>query len=68
MTVKEKRNNYTNGQYERAVKARKLYHNLGAPMVENYKKIIRANMIRICPVKDKDIEIAEDIWGKISHT
>ena len=30
-TVKEKRKGYTQVQYDRAVKARSLYHELGAP-------------------------------------
>ena len=33
-------------------------------MVENFKKIIKVNMIHNCPVTVEDITVAKDIWGK----
>ena len=63
-TVAENRSNYSTQQYERAKVARKLYHNIGTPTVENFKYIIKSNTIKNCPVTIKDIEVAEDIWGK----
>ena len=64
MTVEENKRNYTNQQFNRAKEARKLYHNIGAPTIKNYKRIIQSNMIRNCPVTVDDINIAEDIFGK----
>ena len=40
-TVKENCKGYTQAQYDRAVKARSLYHELGAPTLENYKGFIK---------------------------
>ena len=37
MTIEENKNNYTNQQFKRAKEARKLYHNIGAPMIRNFK-------------------------------
>jgi hypothetical protein len=62
-TVAENRKNYSTAQFERAKKARKLYHILGAPSTSNYKKILRGNMIKDCPVVEKDVDIAEAIFG-----
>ena len=63
-TVAENRSNYTTQQFERAKEARKLYHNIGAPTIENFKYILKGNMIQNCPVTVEDVKIAEDIWGK----
>ena len=63
-TVAENRSNYSTQQFERAKLARKLYHNIGTPTVENFKYIVKSNQIKNCPITVKDIEIAEDIWGK----
>ena len=49
-TVKENRKGYTSAQFKRAVEARKLYHSLGAPTLENYKKFLNMNGIQNCPV------------------
>ena len=57
-TVKENRMGYTKAQFDKAVKARTLYHELGAPTVENYKAFIRMGGIQNCPVRVEDIKIA----------
>ena len=62
-TVAENRGNYSTAQFEQAKKARKLYHILGAPSTQNFKHIIRGNMIKDCPVIEKDIDLAEAIFG-----
>ena len=49
-TVKENRKNYTQRQFDRAKLARKLYHNVGTPTVQNFKSLLKANMIANCPV------------------
>jgi Reverse transcriptase (RNA-dependent DNA polymerase) len=62
-TVAENRKNYSLRDYERAKVARTTYHAVGAPSLTNYKAIIRANMIKNCPVTVADINIAERIFG-----
>ena len=46
-----------------AKRARKLYHSVGAPTVENFKHMLRSNIIKDCPVTVKDVNIAEKIFG-----
>ena len=62
-TVAENRKNYTTQQFERAKRARKLYHVIGAPSMKNYKAILKSNQIRNCPVTEKDVDLAEQIFG-----
>ena len=62
-TVNENKKGYTQKQFERAVAARALYHNVGAPTMENFKKMIQANMIRNNPITVEDVNIAEKIFG-----
>ena len=62
--IAKNRSNYTTQQFERAKEARKLYHNVGAPTVENFKYILKGNKIKNCPVTIEDVKIAEEIWGK----
>ena len=63
-TVAENRGNYSTQNFERAKVARKLYHNIGAPTVKNFKSLLKGNMIKNCPVAIRDVDIAEDVWGK----
>ena len=62
-TVKENHKGYTQAQFDRAVKAWSLYHELGAPTLENYKVFIIIGGEQNCPVKVEDIKIAENILG-----
>ena len=62
-TVTENRKGYTQRQFEDAKRARRLYHIVGCPTVENFKHIIRQNIIKNCPVTIEDINIAEKIFG-----
>ena len=62
-TVRENRKGYTKAQFQRAVEARRLYHELGAPTLENYKAFLRMNGIQNCPVRPLDVDIAENIFG-----
>ncbi len=64
LTVAENHKNYSVQQYERAQRARKLYHILNAPSKKNFKYILRSNQIKNCPVTPQDVDIAEDIFGK----
>ena len=63
-TVRENRAGYTQRQFERAKKARELYHNVGTPTIENFKALLKMNAIKNCPVTTEDVNIAEKIFGK----
>ena len=58
---------YTNRQFEQAKRARRLYHNVGEPTVENFKYMLRSNIIKDCPVTEKDANIVEKIFGQHSR-
>ena len=62
-TLSENREGYTDRQYDRAKTARKLYHIVGTPTVENFKALLRMNAIHNCPVTVEDVKIAERIFG-----
>ena len=62
-TVKENRKGYTQAQYDRAVKARSLYHELGAPTLDNYKGFVKMGGVQNCPIWIEDIYIAQNIFG-----
>ena len=61
--VAENRQGYTKRQYEKAKTARAMYHNVGPATVENFKHMIRSNMVKNCPVTVEDVTIAEKIFG-----
>ena len=54
---------FTKHQFEDAKQARRLYHIVGCPTVENFKHILRQNIIKNCPVTVEDVNIAEKIFG-----
>jgi hypothetical protein len=62
-TVKENMMGYTQRQFENAKRARRLYHIVGCPTFENFKHILRQNIIKNCPVTAEDVNIAEKIFG-----
>lgn len=62
-TVKENRMGFTERQFDRAKQARRLYHIVGCPSLENFKHILRQNIIKNCPVTSEDVNIAEKIFG-----
>jgi hypothetical protein len=62
-TVKENRFPYNAREFERAKVARRLYHIVGTPTVENFKKLLKMNSIHNCPVTTVDVDIAEKIFG-----
>ena len=55
---------YSRREFDDAKKARKLYHIIGCPTTDNFKKLIQMNAIRNCTVTVQDIENAERIFGK----
>ena len=63
-TVTENKFPYSNRQFQRAKLARDVYHSIGNPSMEDFKKIIRINGLKNCPVTIEDINIAKNIFGK----
>ena len=63
-TVAENKFQYSNRQFQRAKLVRDVYHSIGNPSIEDFKKIIRTNGLKKCPVTIEDINIAENIFGK----
>lgn len=62
-TVKENEKGYTKRQLEDAKRARKLYHIVGCPTVENFKHLLKTNFISNCPVTPEHVRVAEAIYG-----
>ena len=62
-TVKENRKGSTQVQYDRAVKPRSLYHELGAPPLDNFKGFVKMGRVQNCPIRIEDIKIAQNIFG-----
>ena len=63
-TVENNMEGYTEEQIKRAKNAKQLYHKVGTPGMENFKYIIKGNMIKDCPVNTDDINNMMKIWGK----
>ena len=63
-TVRENRKGFTQREYDRALQARKLMHIVGAPTVDNFKSMLRQNIIVNCPITTQDVTNAEKIFGK----
>ena len=62
-TLEENKTFYTERQFQRAKRARDLFHALGTPSINDFKAIIRMNTINNNPVTTDDIKIAEKIFG-----
>ena len=54
---------YTMCQIQAVYRARELYPTLGHPSLEDFKKVIKANMIQHNLVTLEDIHMAEAIFG-----
>ena len=63
LSVKENLAGFTAREIEQAKRARELYHAVGAPTVQNFKGILRMNIIQDCPVTADDVNLAERIYG-----
>ena len=48
--------------------ARQLYHIVGAPTVKAFKAVLKANLIKNCPVTAANVTIAEKIYGLVIST
>ena len=63
-TVNENKKNFTEKQFQQAVRARKLYHIVGAPTADNFKYMLKAGAIINCPVKSSHVDLAKRIFGE----
>jgi hypothetical protein len=62
-TVAENRQGYTLRRFERVKGARRLYHIVGTSTMNNFKLLLRMNVIQNCPVTVEDVKISEKIFG-----
>jgi hypothetical protein len=62
-TVKENREGYTQREYDDAKEARRALALVGYPSPKDFKNMVRANMIRNCPVTPSSISAAHKIFG-----
>jgi hypothetical protein len=62
-TVADKRSNYTNRAYLRAVNARNIQKMIERPSTREFIKIVENKLLANCPINRQDILAAEDIFG-----
>jgi hypothetical protein len=62
-TVNENREGYTNREFERAKVAQRALGMVGYPSPADFTHMVRANMIRNCPVTPTDITTSNKILG-----
>ena len=55
---------FTKRQIASAQQARDLQAGLGFPSIPDLKWIIKANMLKDCPVVSQDVDVSLQIWGK----
>jgi len=63
-TLEENKKFFTPREFERAKKARDLYHAVGPPSIPDFRAALRMNLIRNNPVTNTDITLAEKIFGE----
>ena len=66
-TVKENTLGMTKREIEGAKKAKDLYMIMGYPSLEDFKNMIRQNMIMNCPITVADVENSIKIFGQDIH-
>ena len=62
-TVSENKSRYTNAEVSRAESARALQRKIGRPTTRDFIHIVNHNLLPNCPVTQRDILAAEDIFG-----
>ena len=62
-TVEKNKEGFTKKQVERANRARSGYHAVGAPDLKAFKLAVRSGLFKNCPIEEKDIVVAEKIYG-----
>jgi hypothetical protein len=62
-TVAENMKLFTKRQIASAQQAHNLQAGLGFPSVQDYKWIVKANMLKDCPVIHQDVDVALKVWS-----
>ena len=62
-TVRDNKKNYTNNDYQRALRARELQITMGRPSTGTFIAALKSNGLMNCPVTPGDVEAAEHIFG-----
>ena len=62
-TVAKNKSKYTNADYSCACLARKIQKMIGRPSTRTFIKVVENNLLPNCPITQKDIAAAEDIFG-----
>ena len=62
-TVRDNKKNYTNNDYQRALRARELQIIMGRPSTGTFIAALKSNELMNCPVTPGDVEAAEHIFG-----
>lgn len=62
-TIEEKKEGFSKRQVEQAKLAKKLYHTMGLPSMQDYQTLIKNNMLHNNPISIEDINNAKEIYG-----
>ena len=62
-TVRDNKKNYTNNDYQRALRARELQIIMGRPSTGTFIAALKSYWLMNCPVTPGDVEAAEHIFG-----
>jgi len=62
-TVADNMQLFTKRQIASAQQARDLQAGLGFPSIQDYNWIVKANMLKDCPVNSQDVDVALKVWG-----
>ena len=62
-TVRDNKKNYTNNDYQRALRARELQIIMGRPSTGTFIAALKSNGLMNCPVTPGDVEAAQHIFG-----
>ena len=57
------KSHYTKKEYDNTFRVQETYQKLGYLSIQDFKDLIKSDMIKNCPVSIKNIEIAELIFG-----
>ena len=67
-TLAENKEFFTTRQFERAKKARDLFHAVGTPSIPDIQAVLRMNLIKNNPITNDDVKIASNVFGPDAST
>ena len=62
-TLAENKDFFTQRQFERAKKARDLFHAVDTPLIPDIQAVLRMNLIKNNPITNDDVKIASNVFG-----